>query len=876
MLNILANLLLLSAVVGPVEDTSQVDSVEIFHCDFSTEVWDINFDQWPDTWVREFGPDLPQFVEAKLQPEPGSSGGQCLQVALNGGSALVHSQPIAVSSSYAYVLGLRVRGEGVKYSQARVRLDFCTEDLKVVESINSDWFQNTRGWRKINFEPVNHLDQKVEWAIVTLEVHRGSSVDLDGYFALDDLSMSRQPRMSVYTNSPFNVYNNPQNVIVTCELSGIRQQDPDIHFQLLDASSNQLDDNTVQLAGRLITEKKSKASSIIDQSVELPAGYAGQTQWHPPIQDYGFYRVRVSMQTSQGSQQVHLISIAVVPPIKTASRGEFGWSLTGDELPLDFEQLRRLLPHTGISWVKLPVWYGTSEVERADDLLLFAEQMDSKKIDLVGVLDRPPKDLDLQRDFVDDLTVADLFANVDPSVWQPSLDEVLTRLSLKVKYWQLGLDTDTSFAHSADAVQRVASLREKLFRFGQDVNLGIGWPWLVAEESMSRKSWDFEQMSASPSLATSELSAYLSAPTPEGVVRWTLIQPLSRKHYDLETRTRDLVQQMMTAKIEGAAAIFAARPFDDENGLMTDSGSPTDLLLPWRTTATLLSGTQFVGSLQLPGGSENRLFEDDRGQMVMVIWNQQPCDETIEWGDTVQVVDAWGRAEETSQSRNHQVIRVGTMPRFVTGINARIARMMMGVQFSQNQLPCKFDGPLNNHLEFDNPFPHGIGGIARVVGPEGWKIIPERIDFKLGAGEKMRRPIQIVLPIDAASGDVPFRVDLEVQAEKLYKFSMYRQLTMGDPDIQVEVATRLDEDGVLVVDQRMINTGNTPTDFKCFLYALNRPRQRVYVFQLANNWDLKSYRFPDGADLLGEVLLLKVEELGGQKRVINHRFTIDE
>jgi hypothetical protein len=262
--------------------------------------------------------------------------------------------------------------------------------------------------------------------------------------------------------------------------------------------------------------------------------------------------------------------------------------------------------------------------------------------------------------------------------------------------------------------------------------------------------------------------------------------------------------------------------------------------------------------------------------MVMVIWNQQPCEESIGWGDIVQVVDALGRVEETAQTTNRQVIQVSTMPKFVTGINARIARMMMGVRFSQNQLPYKFDGPLNNSLELENPFPQGVGGIARVVGPEGWQFIPERVDFKLGVGEKMRRPIQIVLPIDAASGEIPFRVDLEVQAEKHYKFSVYRQLTMGDYEIQVEVATRLDEDGVLVVDQRMINTGNTPTDFKCFLYAHNRPRQRVYVFQLANNWDLKTYRFPDGSDLIGEVLLLKIEELGGQKRVINHRFTIEE
>ena len=40
---------------------------------------------------------------------------------------------------------------------------------------------------------------------------------------------------------------------------------------------------------------------------------------------------------------------------------------------------------------------------------------------------------------------------------------------------------------------------------------------------------------------------------------------------------------------------------------MRADGMPAELLLPWRTTAAMLGGAQYIGQMQLPGGSENRI-----------------------------------------------------------------------------------------------------------------------------------------------------------------------------------------------------------------------------------------------------------------------------
>ena len=72
---------------------------------------------------------------------------------------------------------------------------------------------------------------------------------------------------------------------------------------------------------------------------------------------------------------------------------------------------------------------------------------------------------------------------------------------------------------------------------------------------------------------------------------------------------------------QGAKAIIVSDPFNDENGLMRASGMPAELLLPWRTTAAMLGGAEYLGQMQLPGGSENRIFLRPDGQVVMVVWN---------------------------------------------------------------------------------------------------------------------------------------------------------------------------------------------------------------------------------------------------------------
>ncbi len=877
-MSVLSKLLILTALAAqanPPQDhhARDVDAVEIFYCNFDRS-WDVNYDQWPDKWKRLLSPELPHYIKINLEDDATAVAGRCLTIHMNGGNALVESPPVAVSEKFSYVVEAKLRMTNLRHTRVQLRIEFCDESRKVLQTATSKTFTATDGWTTVRIGPVDPKGSEIRMARVCLQVVEGDHVDLLGEISLDDVWFARMPKMTVETNSPFNVYTDPSKIIVTCKLSGILERDPDIHFELLDASSQRLEDNTIQLDGRLITERLTRASDIVNSSKPQKAGYEGSTEWHPPIEEHGFYRVRVTMRTSRGVMNQHVISIAAVPPLKKTSHGEFGWSLAGSDIPLSYAQLPDLLPRVAINWVKLSVWYDPLQTDRGDELVRLTERLSAQDIEVVGVIDHPPADSELSQQFPPESSIAELFA-IDPALWMPSLDPVLTRLSMRVRWWQLGKDHDVSFTGFSQLEKEIGDLRDQLFRFGQDIRLGIGWLWPNGDGLGQAATWDFQQYSATPALTSDELAAYLQIPRRPNVDRWVLVEPLSRALYDLPTRVHDLVRQMLMAKIHGADTIFITEPFNNDHGLMSENGTPGVLLLPWRTTASLLSGTKHLGSIELPQGSANHLFQSPDGSVLMVVWNDEHTREVIHLGDHVRVVDVWGRAKEPSSEGNRQIIEVDKLPQFVVGLNPYIANWRMQVKFDKTHIPSVFGKAHANALHLQNHFLQGAGGFAHLVAPEGWQVIPKKIEFKLAAGETENEPFDISLPFDANSGKVRLRTDFEVAADREYRFSVYRELNVGVGDVEIEAITRLDAEGTLVVEQRMINRSGKPVDFKCLLYAADRRRQRRQVFRLEDRHDMKTYRYPNGTDLIGTELWLRAEELGGS-RVLNYRFMAEK
>lgn len=897
----------------------------IFATSFDQES-DANYDSWPDHWTRKTGPEYPHYSKVEMVDDATAQNKRSLQIDFDGGGVLLSTPAIPILPKFGYKVFVRVKAENLEHTRARFVLELQNRKGEAMQVEVSDTIVADGKWRDLEIDSLRPNSDEIDRAVLYLNAPRGRRGDLNGKLAIDQMIIERLPSMVVKTGSLYNVYNDFKEVKVECTLSGIREQNPEIRFQLLDETSRAIEgkSDTNVLQGKLIVEDSFSADDIVGAIGNRPSGYEGTTYWTPKIDDYGFYKIRVEMlredeenrEFSDYDRQLEerVITLAVLPSLPRPKQGEFGWTLPMADDPLSFEILADLLPRVGVHWLKMPVWYPVADRARGEEIIRFAERTSAAGIEVVGILDSPLVDDWEHRNPNTPSDVADLLLT-DPSFWQPQFEHVMTRLSLRLRWWQLGNDWDTTFYGYSDLPEKLLSIRKHLFRFGQDVKLGLGWRWPQQgreEEwlpSNTNAVWEYEQMSANPPLTANQLDERMTNYPRGKAARWVLVDPTMHSNFDRdeaelttdelkrlhEDHVREFVREMVTAKIHGADGIFVANPFTGPEGVMNIDGTPGELLLPWRTTAHLLGGCRYLGKLDLPGHSENHVFENSGSEVLMIVWNDTPTVETLYLGEQIERVDVWGKHSPLQADEQGRVsLAVDRNPAFVRGLHPEVTAWRMAVKFDQLRVPSVFSRPHENQVRGSNRFRQGVSGSYSIFVPQRsaedeevesdsvdlpakdelrnkkWEILPHRGELAVAPLEEFKLPIHILLD-DATYGPQPVRIDFEIDADRPYKFSVWRNLSVGLGDVDIRVSTHIDERGQLVVEQRMVNTGPRTADFKCLLYAAPRRRKRTQVIMLGPDENKKTYQYPNGEQMVGNVLKLRAEEINGS-RVLIHRF----
>jgi hypothetical protein len=738
----------------------------------------------------------------------------------------------------------------------------------------------------------------------------GRAEDLTGKAWFDGLRVVRLPRMELAVNSPTGLFTPREKPELVCEVSGICVPDPQLRFELFDHTGQRLAEHQAPL---IPTHEPSAGA----QHTLPPDGFAGHANWVPPLPDFGFYRVRTSL-VGKGSDEVLLDrtrTLALLRPLPATPRGIFGWSLPGEDLPYSFSTLAALLKQAGLGWAKLPVWYDARDTARADRIAWFAEQLSIDGIELVGVLDQPPQKLREVFREPGKLPMAIVFS--ETALWQPAVAPVMTRLSLKVHWWQLGDDQDASFIGYPQLKAKMAEIKRQLQQYGQQVHLGFNWRWSFAPpDGGERAPWSYLSYDIDPPLTADELAAHLARPAtaslnprgagaasrdallsslgtprasssgllggprddfpPPGMNlpprRWVLLPPLARGDYSTDVRVHDLVLRMLAARIHGADAAFVPQPFDSQQGVLNEDGSPAELFIPWRTTAALIGAADYLGPLQLPGGTVGHVFAAG-GSAVMAVWADRPTSEYILLGDEIEQIDVWGRSRKPARVERdgmpHHEIQIGTLPTYITGLSEAVARWQTGIAFENLQLSSVAGRPQTIVLRMRNTFPQAVNGELMLHAPKSWDVDPRPTRFKLPEGGEIRLPLSVTILSDANSGPQPVRLDFDVAGQR---FSAYRTLQLGLDDVQTELTTRLTKEGTLRVEQSLTNLSERPLNFRCVLFAPGRRRETRQVLNLGRDRTTLTFVLPRGEELIGKKLWLRAEEIGGS-RVLN--YTVD-
>jgi hypothetical protein len=875
-MNALLGLLIVTAVAGEPRHQRHPEAVTLFECGFE-EDWDKNFDAWPDRWTRRRSPGYPHYLSIKINRQPSAQGKRCLRIGLNGGAATVHSPPIEVGALYSYVMEAQLKTDSLKYDHAYCTVTFYDEKRKPLETFHSEQFINASRWKKLRVGPITPAHEDVRYAVIALHVgpiHPEANEDLKGAAMFDDVWFARLPRLTLTTNKKYNVYTGLDEAKVTVGLSGVGEANPRVTFELYDIWGKLVTRSKQTLKCKAVElNQKSADSFLLDDAAGEEKTYAGETKWTPPVKDFGYYRLQVKIEGDKGLIHEDRLSLAYVPPHAPVAGGEFGWTLPHGEQGLSLGELVQLLRMVGINWAKFPVWASSNDPHRVERLAWMAERLSFYNIELVGLLDNPPAEVREHLGVGTDAEAATIFS-VESALWKPSLEPILTRLSLKMRWWQLGKDNDASFVGYPELDQKVEAVRKELAKFGQEVNLGIGWQWTHQLPDTKSPAWSYMTFSADPSLTAEEMGAYLSTKMRNNGKRWVTVEPLHRDHYSVEQRAADLVRRMMAAKMHKADCIFVPDPFSEKHGLMNSDGTPSELLLPWRITAVALANADYAGSIAMPGGSHNHIFTRG-GKASMVIWSDRPTTETLYLGDKIEHIDIWGKRLSVGHDKHRQIIQVTTMPTFVFGINGPVARWRMSFKFARTKMPSISRRAHGNSYTMRNFFDQGASGQMTLVTPKVWKTYPTTSRINMATGEKQLVPFSITLPFAADSGTHDVRADFDISVDKRYLFSVYRHIDVGMGDVTINVRAVFNDKGDLKIVQNLTNHTRKHIRFKCYLLIPRRQRLQTLVQQYGRGTVNKEYRIAHPEDLIGEELLLQAEEIGSQ-RVLSYRIPIGQ
>ncbi len=888
----------------------QVTRLETARWDFS-RASDQNFDNWPDGWQRYRGTGYPAYVNVAITARDPDQERQFLaldtgvvrfwprlrksypslpvlppsvtdaivdrylRVELDGGQVKLQSPGVPASRMYQYRFSCRMMTQGLRHDTAHAELVFVDEDGDEIAAHSTTPLRGTTRWDTVTMDLVRPPVGAAKM-LVRLVVERSEDglEDIHGTIGFDDIRIDRYPQLRVTTDEALGIYALGRPVVATATIMGLPAGASKVQFQLFDSSEQVIAETRLA-----VRHQASEASGAKTTTTRSPHS---EVTWKLPRLEPGFYRVSASLVGEHASTLATETTLAVVEQLIGGSpHGAFGWTLpTGNE-GIAAKVMAPWLADLGVAWVKYPCWLAPEDTAGAEEIAAIFSKLQDAGIQTVGMLDVPPEEqvsmfaLRGRRDVV----AAQLFRDIE--TWQPLLEPVMTRLTLKVRTWQLGADRDHSFMGRPRLRETISTISDGLQGFGQPIDVAICWPWLEGELPPGESSWQAVCRSSDPPLAAQELDAFLTigdkGARVDGPRTWLLLDPISADRYDRDSRIRDLVLRMAAVRSHRVQAAFVSNPRDPQHGLLRPNGRPDTLLLPWRTTSRLIGNLRHAGSLQLRSGARNAVFAgSDRA--VLMLWSAEPTEELIYLGEHVQAVDVWGKVTnletETGGNQPAQRIKIGPVPIFILGADPTLLAFRMSVEVEPNQLDSFLGQTQRLSVSFANPTRESILGEMHVRSPQTWAVETPSRSWEALAGRSATHDFNVVLSNTAKIGsyDVPIQFEIETVPPQL--ITVYRNVNVGPEGIKLNVTTRLLRNNELRVQIEMTNEGTRPQSYDCLLFPPpDRQYQRQFVTIKPGETIRREIYWPDGDRLIGQRMLLRAVEQDG-RRVLNYAIDV--
>jgi hypothetical protein len=814
---------------------------------------------------------------------------RCFELQMDGGSAEVIGPIVRLDPRYSYGLEASVQCIQLNGHEARVELELLDGNSKPISSSTTEIVTGTTRWKRI--QCFSSLEDQPDFraARVRLIVKRNDNREFRGAVRFDNIRINRVPRLELQSNLKLNIANPGQECEITCTAIGINNKDenPSVRFQLLNELGQVVEQQSVPLLPVVEPRNPSSSSGDSQQYVSMKSGSRrpsvsdhsnGQAKWKLQLNTPGHFVARVFLGKHASRIRDKELPVAVVGATPLENQGPFGWSLPPG---LDNDQLRNIpqLARTfGASNIKIPIWLDVNEDAAAiDQIAWLIERLQSQQVQCVGVIDQPPASQRKQFNDNDDrLPIVTIFQN--KAIWEPLLDPILSRMTMKLSWFQLGNDDDHSFLANEKLIQTLAEIHSSVQTYSQELHLAIAWPWLDGLPQGQPMAWEATQLSIDPDLRSEELPSYVASKAHEGTTKWLTLDFLAASKYSLLDRVRDLTERVVTMKKLGVSAAYVTKPMDPDVGLFNSSFEPQVISVPWRTLVEHVGSALYVGKIMLPGGSQNHIFQNGK-YGLMVVWNDNSKEEQLYLGPEVDAVDLWGRpvtVESAKSPRNgaEQRFAVGPWPIIIRGLDLPVARFRMQFELGTASLQSLVGRGQAVPIKVGNPFGKVIRGSMDLVAPTLLERDYASLSLQVTPDRVLEKDFPLELRSDVSAGKHAVRFDFQIEADKTERFSTYHELTVGFDDIEFQWQLQKVSDTSVLLRLTANNRSNLETTFQCKFFPPPYPYQHLQAENLTPGINNREYliQLPN-VDESAE-FWIRCEELE-TRRTLNYRVKID-
>ena len=837
-------------------------------------------DGFPDHWTRKEGIDndilFPVHINIAIAENPNPFGNYVLRMNMEGGAAAVFSPKIPIRTGMSYTVSTHVESSNTVFNEIFIRILFYGNNTaRPIHIEDSRKIGNTNGWQRISVGPITADMPNVTSVAVGLYVTPTGRQDFGSQVNFTNVEIRESPAVSLEMANTEHLFSSHRGLDARCQFRGLDPKQHTVLFILEDVFGNIIRQREFDL---MIGNHPASQFIITPQNVHNIIH--GAATWRDlPILSPGFYKVRVATPESYIQTlrlpadqtfddplgNIEPLTFAVMSPGSFRAGGDFGWSLDGWTLD-DIIKTMPTISQSGLSRLKLPVWITTETTpQHREDLLHLCNRLSQQQVQLIGLLQPVPPDI-VQKIPTNQINAAMILGN-NPQSWGESLQLSLRTLSLLIKDWQWTSDNDSSlvdqFFDYTGSMPPAGEARFSAFQRAFDRNqfgfgIGMAWNWYqqVPDEEFPLTNF-FLNFSVDSSVTSEYAASALAGMSSLPFRRLVSVSPLPADDYTLETRITDFVQSLVLLKAAGVDGIFLAAPKNEQTGILRQNGTPNELYLPWRTTATLLTGSRLLGSITLPNRSRNYCFDLGAGRCVMVVWNDwatadKPVLETLYLGNELDTIDVWGKHASPEQLGNNQTISVTQTPIFVIGVNIDVVRFRLSMQTLLDRIPAT---PNRKHTipifyRNDSASPISIQITPQPPRPIDWTITPPTLTGSLEQGAEGLGSFELTLLPRADTGRRLFQYNVLITGINAPEFAVYDEMMVGDPDVYMEFVTRMTEGGDLEVIQVFVNNTESVYTYSCRLTVPTRSGQKHQVRRQGFGRAEHVYVIPRGRALL--------------------------